>query len=136
MKYTQINEGLTFGDLEGLVLPRLSIAEYSPKTGNEEDVIVIGFYIKDDKPADDLASFIEKGAVEVLDTEVSPNPDDDGNYLLFVEMKNEKLMDTVLRLLEDINRIVKIEDWTFNFYEGKSVEISLKKIESYFKNNG
>tara|TARA_B100000575_G_scaffold247312_1_gene212702 strand:- start:45 stop:455 length:411 start_codon:yes stop_codon:yes gene_type:complete len=136
MKYTQINEGLTFGDLEGLVLPRLSIAEYSPKTGNEEDVVVIGFYIKDDKPADDLASFIEKGAVEVLDTEVSPNPDDDGNYLLFVEMKNEKLMDTVLRLLEDINRIVKIEDWTFNFYEGKSVEISLKKIESYFKNNG
>ena len=110
MKYTQINEGLTFGDLEGLVLPRLSIAEYSPKTGNEEDVVVIGFYIKDDKPADDLASFIEKGAVEVLDTEVSPNPDDDGNYLLFVEMKNEKLMDTVLRLLEDINRIVKIED--------------------------
>ena len=136
MKYTQINEGLTFGDLEGLVLPRLSIAEYSPKTGNEEDVVVIGFYVKDDKPADDLASFIEKGAVEVLDTEVSPNPDDDGNYLLFVEMKNEKLMDTVLRLLEDINRIVKIEDWTFNFYEGKSVEISLKKIESYFKNNG
>ena len=133
MKYTQINEGLTFGDLENLVLPKISIAEYSPKTGNEEDVIVLGFYVKDDKPAQDLATFIEKGITDILDTEVSPNPDDDGNYMLFVEMKNEKLMETVLKLLEDINRIVKINDWTFNFYEGKSIEVSLEKVESYLK---
>ena len=133
MKYTQISEGLTHGDLENLVLPKLSIAECEPKTGNEEDVIVIGFYVKDDKPAQDLATFMEKGVTDILDTEVSPNPDDDGNYLVFVEMKNERLMDTVLRLLEDINRIVKINDWTFNFYEGKSIEVSLEKIESYLK---
>ena len=89
--------------------------------------------MKDDKPAQDLATFIEKGITDILDTEVSPNPDDDGNYMLFVEMKNEKLMETVLKLLEDINRIVKISNWTFNFYEGKSVEVSLEKVESYLK---
>ena len=51
----------------------------------------------------------------------------------YLEMKNEKLMETVLKLLEDINRIVKINDWTFNIYEGKSIEVSLEKIESYLK---
>tara|TARA_B100000073_G_scaffold235761_1_gene197226 strand:- start:1508 stop:1912 length:405 start_codon:yes stop_codon:yes gene_type:complete len=133
MKYEQIKEGLVYGDLEKLVLPKLSIAEYEPKTGNEEDVIVIAFYVKDDKPAQDLASFMEKGATDILDTEVSPNPDDDGNYLVFVEIKNENIMDTVMKLLEDVNRIVKVESWSFAFYEGKTIDVTLQQIEGYTK---
>ena len=39
----------------------------------------------------DLAFFMEKGATDILDTEVSPNPDDDGNYLVFVEIKMKTL---------------------------------------------
>ena len=60
MKYEQIKEGLTHGDLEKLVLPGLSIAEYEPRLGNEEDVIVIAFYVKDDRPAQDLAHLSKK----------------------------------------------------------------------------
>lgn len=131
MKYEQLKEGLVYGDLEKLVSPTLSIAEFEPKTGNEEDVIVVAFYVKDDKPAQDLASFMEKGATDILDTEVSPNPDDDGNYLVFVEIKNENLMATVMKLLEDVTRIVKIENWSFEFYEGKNIEVTLKQIEGY-----
>ena len=55
--------------------------------------------------------------VDILDTEVSPNPDDDGNYLVFVEIKNENIMNTVMKLLEDVNRIVNLdESWSFAFY--------------------
>ena len=61
MKYEQIKEGLVYGDLEKLVLPKLSIAEYEPKTGNEEDVIVIAFYVKDDKTCTRFGIFYGKG---------------------------------------------------------------------------
>ena len=42
-------------------------------------------------------------------------------------------MDTVMKLLEDVNRIVKIESWSFAFYEGKTIEVTLKQIEGYSK---
>ena len=76
---------------------------------------------------------MEKGATDILDTEVSPNPDDDGNYLVFVEIKNENIMDTVMKLLEDVNRIVKVESWSFAFYEGKTIDVTLQQIEGYTK---
>ena len=37
------------------------------------------------------------------------------NYLVFVEIKNENIMNTVMKLLEDVNRIVKVESWSFEF---------------------
>ena len=61
MRYEQITEGVEYGDLSGLVDSKVSIAEFKPKTGTEEDVIVIGFYVKDEEPAKDLAKFIERG---------------------------------------------------------------------------
>ena len=133
MKYEQISEGLTHGDLKGLVMPGLSVAEFEPKTGNEEDVIVVGFYVKDDRPAQDLATFIEKGSVDILDTEVSPNPDEDGNYMVFIELKNEDIMNTVMKLLEDVNRIVNLDDYALNFFQGKSIKVTKEQIESYLK---
>ena len=51
MRYEQIKEGVEYGDLETLVDSTVSVAEFKPKTGTEEDVIVIGFYVKDEAPA-------------------------------------------------------------------------------------
>ena len=86
MKYAQILEGVEYGDLASLITTRVSIAEFEPKTGSENDVVVIGFYCDDEAPAQDLASFIEKSAADVLDTEVSPAADEDGYYMCFVEV--------------------------------------------------
>ena len=66
MRYEQITEGVEYGDLSGLVDSKVSIAEFKPKTGTEEDVIVIGFYVKDEEPAKDLAKFIERGVTPIL----------------------------------------------------------------------
>ena len=133
MKYAQIKEGVEYGDLESLVATRISIAEFEPKTGSENDVVVIGFYVDDESPASDLASFIEKSAVDILDTEVSPAADEDGFYMVFVEIDNEDLMKKVLGLLEDVSRLVKIEDWTLEFYNGSTQEISTDKISEWLK---
>ena len=38
---------LKYNELQDLVLPKVSIDEFSPKTGDNNDVIVLGFYVKD-----------------------------------------------------------------------------------------
>lgn len=133
MKYQQITEGVEHGDLESLVSPRLSIAEFEPKTGNEEDVIVIGFYVKDENPAEDLASFIEKSVVDILDTEVSPASDENGEYMVFVEIKKEDMMKKVFELIQDVTRLVNIDEWTMEFYQGSTQKVTLNQIEEWLK---
>jgi hypothetical protein len=61
------------GDLAGTLLPDVSIDEFEPKAGNDEDVIVVAFHLNDKDPADDLNTFIQRGFIDTLDVEVSPN---------------------------------------------------------------
>ena len=133
MKYTQILEGVEYGDLQSLVSNTVSVAEFEPKTGTEDDVVVVGFYCKDEAPAQDLASFIEKSVVDILDTEVSPNPDEEGYYMVFVEVENEQIMTKVLALLDDVSRLTDIESWELDFYEGASIKVEIKQIKEWLK---
>ena len=89
-------EGLRESDLVDLVSPVVSIDAFEPKSGKGKNVVVVAFRVSDEEPAQDLASFIEKGVHDLLDTEVSPTVDEDGMYLVFVEIKrDENLMNTV-----------------------------------------
>jgi len=133
MKYSQINEGVEFGDLQSLVSSDVSVAEFEPKTGTENDVLVIGFFCKDEAPANDIATFIEKSTVDILDTEVSPNPDENGFYLVFVEVENENLMKKVFELLDDVSRLTEIDEWSVDFYEGSTIQIGTKQIAQWLK---
>jgi len=133
MKYSQINEGVEFGDLQSLVSSDVSVAEFEPKTGTENDVVVIGFFCKDEAPANDIATFIEKSTVDILDTEVSPNPDENGFYLVFVEVENENLMKKVFELLDDVSRLTEINEWSVDFYEGSTIQIGTKQIAQWLK---
>lgn len=133
MKFSQIIEGVEYGDLQSLVSSNVSIAEFEPKTGTDNDVVVVGFFCKDEGPAEDLATFIEKSVIDILDTEVSPNPDEDGFYLVFVEVENENLMKTVLELLDDVSRLTEIEEWSVDFYEGSTIKIKTDQINTWLK---
>ncbi len=133
MKFSQIKEGIEHGDLQSLVSSDISVAEFEPKTGTDDDVVVIGFFCKDEAPANDVATFIEKSTVNILDTEVSPNPDENGFYLVFVEVENENLMQTVFELLDDVSRLAEIEEWSIDFYEGSTIKIETKQIIQWLK---
>jgi len=135
MKYEEFNEGVEYGDLESLVDTTVSIGEFKPKTGTEEDVIVIGFYVKDEAPAMDLAKFIERGATPMLDTEVSPNPNDVGMYIVFVEVENEDLMHTTLSLIHDIRGLVNNKEWDVKFYKRSSIKVKAEDIQEWLKKN-
>ena len=133
MKFSQIKEGVEHGDIQSLVSSDVSVAEFEPKTGTDDDVVVIGFFCKDEAPANDVATFIEKSTVNILDTEVSPNPDENGFYLVFVEVENENLMQTVFELLDDVSRLAEIEEWSIDFYEGSTIKIETKQITQWLK---
>jgi hypothetical protein len=135
MRYEEINEGVEVGDLETLVDTTVSIGEFKPKTGTEEDVIVVGFYVKDEAPAMDLAKFIERGVTPMLDTEVSPNPNDVGMYIVFVEVENEDLMNATLSLINDITGLVKNDTWSLKFYKRPSIKVTTEEIKEWLKKN-
>ena len=46
MKYEQIKEGLVYGDLEKLVLPKLSIAEYEQRLVTKKMLSLLLFMLK------------------------------------------------------------------------------------------
>jgi len=133
MKFTQINEGVKHNDLKSLVTKKVTVADFEPKVGTVDDVTVLAFYVTDERPADDLARFIERGIIEILDTEVSPTADEDGMYLVFVEIKNEDLMRNVFLILDDVTRLVDISEWTIEFYNGPSIVISSDDIDKWLK---
>ena len=135
MRYEQIKEGVEYGDLETLVDSTVSVAEFKPKTGTEEDVIVLGFYVKDEAPAMDLAKFIERGVTPMLDTEVSPNPNDVGMYIVFVEVENEDLMKTTLNLINDIRGLVKVKEWAIKFYKREAINVKAEEIREWLRNH-
>ena len=114
---SKIDEGLRPGDLEHLILSNVSVDEFEPKSGQPDNVVVVGFYAEDQEPANDLASFIERGSHDILDTEVSPAPDENGRYLIFVEMnRDESMFDNTVKILKDIGKLTKVDEWEIKFH--------------------
>tara|TARA_B100000579_G_scaffold249211_1_gene204790 strand:+ start:19 stop:444 length:426 start_codon:yes stop_codon:yes gene_type:complete len=124
---SKIDEGLRPGDLEHLILPNVSVDEFEPKSGQPDNVVVVGFFAEDQEPANDLASFIERGSHDILDTEVSPAPDEEGRYLIFVEMnRDESMFDNTTKILKDIGKLTKVDEWEIKFH-GSDNTIRIKK---------
>lgn len=105
------------GDLAGTILQDVSIDEFEPKAGDEKDVIVVAFYLKDQDPAEDLNTFIQRGFIDTLDVEVSPNTDEEGRYLVFVEMSRDDTFPNKFQaLLKDIGNLTGDMDWDVTTY--------------------
>ena len=68
---TTINENLNHQDLKDVLLPNISFDEFEPKTGEKENVAVIGFYVTEQSAGEDLAKFINKSHFELRDVEVT-----------------------------------------------------------------
>ena len=62
-----LTESLAFKDMEGLLKPTIHVDEFSSKMGDDDDIIVISFFVRDEQAAKDLMSWFEKGYDFVLD---------------------------------------------------------------------
>ena len=108
---------LRSGDLADTVLRKVSVDEFTPKTGTPEEVAVVGFYVTENSVGQDLYRFINNSVVEFRDVEVSPNPDLENYYMVFVEMdRNEQLVDNINKLLTDVENITEEMVWEVKSY--------------------
>lgn len=105
------------GELQGVVLERISVDEFNPKSGTTQEVIVIGIFSPEIDAVHELNSFIQRGSFEIIDTEVSPNPGLDGNYAVFIEFKRTGIFVSEFRkFLRDIENLTGPMKWVADLY--------------------
>lgn len=131
-KHQQLNEGLRPMDLSEMVHPIFEVDTFRSKMGEDHDVCVVSFKVKDRSPAKDLMEFIEKGYPFVLDADVSSGEDNVGEYSVFVEIsRTPKLSEQIKELTYGVQKLTGIDDFKFRYYKDKEVH---EASESNFKN--
>lgn len=113
-----LKEGLRPLDLEGMVHDLFEIDVYKSKMGDDRDVCVLSFRVKDRMPAVDMMEFIEKGFGFVLDADVSAGENEDGEYHVFVELpRKPKLSEYIKEITEGVKRLTGIKEWYFRYHK-------------------
>jgi hypothetical protein len=89
--------------------------------GEDRDVCVLSFQVKDRSPAKDLMEFIEKGYPFVLDADVSSGENTNGEYAVFVELsRTPKLLEQIKDLIYGVKKLTGIEDFKFKYHKENS----------------
>jgi hypothetical protein len=115
-------EGLQYKDLDGMMKPTVHVDEFSSKMGEDQDIIVISFFVRDKSAARDLMSWFERGYDFVLDADISPGEIKPGRYLVYVEIRRRSTAPQQLQqLLHDLNTLTEHEpqDWIMHYDGGE-----------------
>jgi hypothetical protein len=126
----QLNEGLRSGDLKELVSNLFTIDQYRSKMGEDSDIVVLGFRVKEKHPATDLMEFIEKGYPFILDADISSGEEHDGQYQVFVEMERSVNLPRQMKdLLNGVGQLCGCRDWRFRYQKSpSSVEFNEENV--------
>jgi hypothetical protein len=123
---------LKSGDLKDLIYGVFEIDSYQSKMGSDSDIVVLSFTVSEKAPAEDLVEFIEKGYSFVLDADVSSGEQDDGMYMVFVEIERDaNVPDQILELMDGISKLSDKNNYRFRYYKSfKSVPLTKETLES------
>ncbi len=125
-----LSEGLQSCDLKNYVSEFFTVDRYRSKMGEDRDVVVLGFRVKEKYPAIDLMEFIEKGYSFILDADMSSGEENDGQYQVFVEIERTKsLPEQMRKLLSGVSQLTDNWDWKFRYQKsGGAIPFSEEKI--------
>jgi len=129
---SQLFESLGFKDLEGLMKPTIHVDEFSSKMGDDDDIIVISFFVRDPQAAKDLMMWFEKGYDFVVDADKSPGEIKPNRYLVYVEIRRRSTAGAhVETLLNDLNTLTEydVSDWTMH-YKDQEVPFTVEAFDS------
>jgi len=136
--YRQLSEGLHYKDLMGMMKPTVHIDEFSSKMGDDDEIIVASFFVRDHQAAKDLMNWCEKGYDWILDSDMSPGEIKPNRYLVYVEMKRRSNIGEKLNeMLNDFNTLTEYEDssrWVMH-YRGKETPWSVEAFNSQVPTN-
>lgn len=128
----KLKEGLDYKDLEGMMKPTIHIDEFSSKMGDDDEIVVASFFVRDRQAAEDLVNWFEKGYDFVLDADMSPGEIKPNRYLVYIEMKRRSTTGARLNeIVEDFNTLTEYagDQWILH-YKDKNYPWS---VETYNK---
>lgn len=102
----------------GLVKPTVHIDEFASKMGDDEDIIVVSFYVRNQQAADDLVAWFEKGYDWVLDADQSPGEIRPGRWLVYLEMRRRSTSgNKVAELIGDLETLTELgrDQWVMTY---------------------
>lgn len=110
--------GYRQSDLKDLVRNVFEVDAYQSKMGDDEDIVVVSFSVKESQAANDLVDFIEKGYNFVLDADSTSGELDTGDYKVFVEMeRNRHTTDNIMEILDGVGKLAAIENFRFRYHK-------------------
>ena len=127
-----LNEGFGYKDLVGMMKPTIHIDEFASKMGDDDEIVVASFYVRDKQAGQDLVDWFEKGYDFILDADMSPGEVKPNRYLVYVEMKRRSTTGARLNeLVNDFSTLTEYEDggWTMH-YEGKKYPFTVEQYNS------
>jgi hypothetical protein len=81
--------------------------------------VVVAFEVNQEGAANDLSNLIETDVTESLDVDVSQGPNNNGNYLVFVEFtRDNKLHSNIMEIMKAVSNVTEITEWQYEYYKG------------------
>lgn len=120
--FEHLLEGLQYKDLDGMMKSTVHVDEFAAKMGDDDDIVVISFFVRDLQAAKDLVNWFEKGYDFVLDADRSPGEIKPSRYLVYVEIRRRSgAPSAVQTLLDDLGTLTEFEpdDWQMR-YQGRT----------------
>jgi len=118
MKNSTLNEGLRPNDLAKMVHPIFEVDTYCSKMGEDRDVCVVSFLVKERAPAKDLMEFIERGYTFVLDSDISSGENEAGEYTVFVELpRTADLIEHIDELVYGVKKLSGLDEFKFKYHK-------------------
>ena len=112
--------------------PTIHVDEFSSKMGDDADIIVLSFFVRDKQAARDLVAWFEKGYDFVLDADRSPGEIKPNRYLVYVEIRRRSSApDNIALLLDDLGSLTEFDpdDWQVH-YDDKTWPWSVDQFRS------
>lgn len=118
------------GELKHVSRNVVEIGYYNPKSGDEDEITVVNFFLKEFETIRSVVSFIDYIPLSTLVNVSSSNfIDDNGYFLIFVELeKTKKTFDDIMTLIRNFNNLTDYEEWVVRIYGGKEKTISMDKL--------
>lgn len=105
-------------DLKDLVKNIFEVDAFKSKMGDDEDIVVVSFSVKESGAAEDLVDFIEKGYNFVLDADSTSGELETGDYKVFVEIeRNRKTNENIMEILDGVGKLAAIDQFKFRYHK-------------------
>lgn len=109
--------GLRENDLENLVYDIFEIDSYKSKMGEDSDIVVLSFDVKQNQAAKDLVNFIETGYNYVLDADNTPGEVENGVYKVFVEIeRNKDISKNIMEIIDGVSKLTG-QDFRYRYHK-------------------